>query len=54
MNPEASNTHYYGGLNKIFSQNDWDNLELAYRVRNDLSHLESIEVERLEKVFALD
>ncbi|MBR1858762.1 MAG: hypothetical protein IJ797_04635 [Selenomonadaceae bacterium] len=50
---ELRHLHYYGGINKNFSPYDWDTLELVYRIRNDLSHLYSIDFERLEKVFAL-
>ena len=51
---ELRHLHYYGGAARLFSQNDWDILELVYRARNDLSHLESIEVERLDKIFLLN
>ncbi len=50
---ELRHLHYYGGNVKVFSQTDWDVLELVYRARNDLSHLESIETDRLEKIFSL-
>ena len=50
---ELRHLHYYGGNDKVFSQMDWDMLELVYRVRNDLSHLDIIDVERLEKIFKL-
>ena len=50
---ELRHLHFYGGSAKIFSQTDWDILELVYRVRNDLSHLDSIDVDRLKKIFAL-
>ena len=50
---ELRHLHFYGGSAKLFSQNDWEILELVYRVRNDLSHLDSIDVERLEKVLEL-
>ena len=51
---ELRHLHYYGGGGKVFSQNDWDMLELVYRIRNDLSHLDSIEVERLDKIFTIE
>ena len=50
---ELRHLHYYGGNVKVFSQSDWDVLELVYRTRNDLSHLDTIDKERLEKIFAL-
>ena len=50
---ELRHLHYYGGNALIFQNGDWENLELAYRARNDLSHLEIIERERIEKIFAL-
>ncbi len=50
---ELRHLHFYGGNVKLFSQNDWDTLELVYRARNDLSHLESIDVDRLEKILTL-
>lgn len=50
---ELRHLHYYGGNDKVFSQNDWDILELVYRIRNDLSHLDTIDVDRLEKIFDL-
>lgn len=50
---ELRHLHFYGGSVKLFSQSDWELLELVYRARNDLSHLDTIDVERLEKVFAL-
>ena len=51
---ELRHLHYYGGNGKIFSQTDWETLELVYRVRNDLSHLYTVDVDRLEKIFDLD
>ena len=53
LDMELRHLHYYGGGDKVFSQSDWDMLELVYRVRNDLSHLDTIDVERLERVFSL-
>ena len=50
---ELRHLHYYGGNVKLFSQTDWDVLELVYRARNDLSHLDMIDRDRLEKIFAL-
>ena len=50
---ELRHLHYYGGNVKLFSQSDWDVLEMVYRARNDLSHLDMIDKERLEKIFAL-
>ena len=50
---ELRHLHFYGGLNKLFSLPDWELLEMVYRVRNDLSHLFTIDTERLRKVFAL-
>lgn len=50
---ELRHLHYYGGNVKLFSQSDWDVLEIVYRARNDLSHLDLIDKDRLEKIFAL-
>ncbi len=50
---ELRHLHYYGGNVKVFSQSDWDVLELVYRARNDLSHLDTLEREQLDKIFAL-
>ena len=50
---ELRHLHYYGGNVKVFLQSDWDVLELVYRARNDLSHLDTIDKERLERIFAL-
>lgn len=50
---ELRHLHFYGGSDKIFSLSDWELLELVYRVRNDLSHLDTIAVDRLQKIFTL-
>lgn len=50
---ELRHLHYYGGNEKVFSSTDWDVLEVVYRARNDLSHLDTLESERLEKIFSL-
>ena len=50
---ELRHLHFYGGSAKIFSATDWETLEFVYRVRNDLSHLDTIDFERLKKVFTL-
>ena len=50
---ELRHLHFYGGGDKVFSPSDWEMLELVYRVRNDLSHLDIIEIERLQRIFAL-
>ena len=50
---ELRHLHFYGGSAKIFSMADWDILELVYRIRNDLSHLDTIDFERLRKIFSL-
>ena len=50
---ELRHLHYYGGNAMIFQNGDWENLEIAYRARNDISHLESIDCERIEKIFNL-
>ena len=50
---ELRHLHYYGGIDKVFSTNDWETLEFVYRVRNDLSHLCSIDSNRLAKIFIL-
>ena len=50
---ELRHLHYYGGSVKLFSQSDWDVLEMVYRARNDLSHLDMIDKERLDKIFSL-
>lgn len=50
---ELRHLHYYGGKHKIFQLDDWNLLELAYGARNDLSHLKTIELSELEKLFTL-
>lgn len=50
---ELRHLHYYGGNVKVFSQSDWDILEMVYRARNDLSHLDILDREQLDKIFAL-
>ena len=48
---ELRHLHYYGGSEKLFSYDEWENLELAYFARNDLSHLQTLDLQRLEKIF---
>lgn len=50
---ELRHLHYYGGSEKIFSYDDWELLELAYFARNDLSHLQTLDLPQLEKIFNL-
>lgn len=50
---ELRHLHYYGGNYKIFPYNEWEDLELAYFARNDLSHLKTLELSQLEKIFTL-
>ena len=50
---ELRHLHFYGGADKLFSPTDWELLEMVYRVRNDLSHLFTIDIDRLQKIFAL-
>ena len=50
---ELRHLHYYGGNAMLFQNNVWEILELAYRARNDLSHLEILDTPRVEKIFAL-
>ena len=50
---ELRHLHFYGGNALLFYITDWENLELAYRARNDLSHLEILDTARVEKIFAL-
>ena len=50
---ELRHLHFYGGVERIFNLNDWENLELAYRARNLISHLEIIDCATVEKIFAL-
>ena len=48
---ELRHLHFYGGNAMIFHVRDWEILELAYHARNDLSHLTTIDLPRLEKLF---
>gem|GEM_PF-638059 len=50
---ELRHLHYYGGNAMLFQSGDWENLELAHRARNDISHLERIDRARIEKIFTL-
>ena len=50
---ELRHLHFYGGTDRVFSTGDWEMLELVYRVRNDLSHLDTVDIERLQKIFVL-
>lgn len=49
---ELRHLRHYGGKALIFKQNDWDLLELVYQSRNELSHLKTIDLARVEKIFA--
>ena len=51
---ELRHLHHYGGSRQIFQYGDWENLELAYNARNDLSHLKILELSPLEKIFNLE
>ena len=51
---ELRHLHYYGGSRQLFQYSDWENLELAYNARNDLSHLRILELSSLEKIFNLE
>ena len=48
---ELRHLHFYGGGAFLFHPNDWEILELAYHARNELSHLTTIDLPRLEKLF---
>lgn len=48
---ELRHLHFYGGNAMIFNTQDWEILELAYHARNELSHLLTIDLPRLEKLF---
>ena len=48
---ELRHLHFYGGGAFIFQTGDWELLELAYHARNELSHLSTIDLPRLEKLF---
>ena len=50
---ELRHLHYYGGNALIFQSGDWENLELAYISRNEISHLDSLDRAKVEKIFAL-
>ena len=50
---ELRHLHYYGGNYRIFPYDEWEILELAYLARNDLSHLKTLELSQLEKIFTL-
>ena len=49
---ELRHLHFYGGNAMIFHIRDWDILELAYQARNELSHLTTIDLQRLERLFS--
>ena len=49
---ELRHLHFYGGREMIFHIHDRELLELAYHARNELSHLATIDLQRLEKLFA--
>lgn len=49
---ELRHLHFYGGNAMIFQMRDWDILEIAYHARNELSHLTTIDLQRLERLFA--
>ncbi|MBR2178891.1 MAG: hypothetical protein IJ862_00635 [Selenomonadaceae bacterium] len=53
LDMELRHLHFYGGGDKVFSQSDWELLETVYRIRNDLSHLFTIDTERLKHLFTL-
>ncbi|MBQ7198252.1 MAG: hypothetical protein IJS29_03215 [Selenomonadaceae bacterium] len=48
---ELRHLHFYGGNHFLFNPADWELLELAYHARNDLSHLTTIDLQRLQKLF---
>ena len=48
---ELRHLHYYGGKKMLFQYGDWEKLERAYSARNDLSHLKTIELSQMEKIF---
>lgn len=50
---ELRHLHYYGGGAMLFQANDWEILELAYCARNDLSHLKTLDLSQVERIFAL-
>lgn len=49
---ELRHLHFYGGNAMMFHPRDWDILELAYHARNELSHLLTVDLQRLERLFA--
>lgn len=49
---ELRHLHHYGGKLQVFQYSDWEILELAYDARNSLSHLKTIELLPLEKIFS--
>ena len=48
---ELRHLHFYGGNQFLFNTADWEILELAYHARNELSHLTTIDLQRLQKLF---
>ena len=48
---ELRHLHFYGGTQFLFNPQDWEILELAYHARNELSHLTTIDLQRLERLF---
>lgn len=48
---ELRHLHHYGGNAQIFQYDEWELLELAYEARNALSHLNTLEISQLEKIF---
>lgn len=50
---ELRHLHYYGGKHKIFQLDDWELLEFAYAARNDLSHLKTLDLAQLSRLFTL-
>ncbi len=49
---ELRHLHHYGGKFQIFQYSEWEILELAYEARNALSHLKTIDLLPLEKIFS--
>ena len=49
---ELRHLHYYGGKYKVFQLDEWELLEFAYGARNDLSHLKTLDVSQLTRLFA--
>lgn len=49
---ELRHLHHYGGKYRIFQLDDWELLEFAYGARNVLSHLKTLDLWELEKLFA--